>query len=87
MKFPAWNGRHLGLLGLAVLEILVGLGLRNQALASRAQAEAFRRYFLIQEERLLEQRSVYAALTAPDALRFRLAQGDQTQPDQSRMEL
>lgn len=54
-----------------LLELLGGLGLRNEAQASRARIEVQRRRADTCGERLQEIHQAWAHLTAPEALEYR----------------
>lgn len=55
-----------------LLELLGGLGLRNEAQAARARIEVQRRRVLVCEDRLQEVRQAFEHLTAPESLEYRL---------------
>jgi len=59
------------LLLFAVCELLVGLGLRSEALASRARAEAALRRAGAAERRAEDAEALWAVLTAPARLEGR----------------
>jgi len=68
------KGRLAGLLALAVGEVLVGTGLRSDALLARAQAEAHVRRTIRLEEELGRVEAARAAFCSPEALAWRLEQ-------------
>jgi hypothetical protein len=68
------SDRALALLAFAFLELLAGLVLRNEALATRSRAEANLRRELACERRERESRGLYALLAAPAALDARTRQ-------------
>lgn len=59
------------LIVVTLLELLGGLGLRNEVQASRARIAVQRGRAEICEERLQECRQAWAHLTAPEALKYR----------------
>ena len=65
------NERIAVLVIVTLLELLGGLGLRNEEQAARARIEVQRRKALICAERLQECRQAWAHLTAPEALDYR----------------
>lgn len=67
------KGRLAGLLALAVGEVLVGTGLRSDALLARSRAEAHVRGTLRLEEELARLEAAREAFCSPEALAWRLA--------------
>ncbi|HEX9794771.1 MAG TPA: hypothetical protein VGC54_12380 [Planctomycetota bacterium] len=68
------TGRAGGLLALAVVEVLAGVGLRNEALCARGRAEA---QFRLREDSRQELRVVQVLLAdicSPQAVAWRLEQ-------------
>jgi len=66
------KGRAAGLALLAGLQLLAGLGIRNEALSARARAEIQRRQTRTTLARLQEHRAFLASLVAPAAVAARL---------------
>lgn len=73
LRTPQGTGRKMGLFAIAVCELVVGLGLRNEALAARARSEVDRRQLLQFEQQNLELQGLYAALTSTEAVLYRIA--------------
>ena len=66
------NGRIAGLVLLTLCELLAGLGLRNEALASRSRTEQYNRNWVEYEQHKAHYQPLYRQLPSPDALRARL---------------
>ena len=66
------TGRIAGLVLLTLCELLAGLGLRNEALASRSRTEQYNRNYLEYEQHNAHYQHLYRLLTSPDALRARM---------------
>jgi hypothetical protein len=66
------TGRIAGLVLLTLCELLAGLGLRNEALASRSRTEQYNRNWLEYQNYRTHYQHLYRLLTTPDALRSRL---------------
>ncbi len=66
------KGRATGLVLLAGVQLMAGLGIRNEALSARARAEIQRRQTRIALDRLQEHRAFLASLVAPEAVVARL---------------
>lgn len=66
------NERIAVLVVVTLLELLGGLGLRNETQASNARIEVQRGRELICEERIQECRQAFEHLTAPDSLEYRI---------------
>lgn|GEM_PF-4493444 len=60
------NGLAGGLILLTMGQLLLGLGLRNQAMAARSMAEVNRRHALSCEEKGREYAHLTRALTSPE---------------------
>ena len=71
----------------AACELLAGIGLRNEGLAARAQAEACRRRQMITEARLLEHAAFLASYVAPHQVLARLEARAQLRAQLDRPEL
>jgi hypothetical protein len=56
----------------ALAELVVGVGLRNEALAARGRAEVFRRQSLVSSEKALEYSHLSRTLCSPYRLQERL---------------
>ena len=67
------KGRWLSIGVLAAAELLAGIGLRNEGLAARAQAEACRRRQRITEARFMEHAAFLALHYAPHRVAARVA--------------
>ncbi len=66
------KGRLAGLVVLALCELLAGLGLRNEVLASRSRIEQYRRDVLVLEDYRAHYEYLRCSLSTPEALRVRL---------------
>ena len=67
------SARLAALLVLAVIEVVAGIGLRNEALAARARVQACRLRAERVQAQISELRALTASMTSPEAvlLRFR----------------